>query len=82
MYTDGSAIEATRDGGGGVYIRYRAEEAHISVAAGWYTKNFKAEAIAPNTAATEILVNLNKTQKKVFFSGSLSVLDALQNPKS
>ena len=32
--TDGSAIEATRDGSGGVYIKYTAEEAHISMAAG------------------------------------------------
>ena len=81
--TDGSAIEATRDEGGGVYIKYRAEEAQISVAAGRYATNFRAEAMALNTTATEILANLDKTHKKVvFFSDALSVLDALQkNPK-
>ena len=41
VYTDGSAIEATRNGCGWVYIKYRAEEAHISVAAGRYAMNFK-----------------------------------------
>ena len=81
VYTDGSAIEATRNKGRGVYIKYRAEEVHISVAAGRYTTNFRAEAMAPNTAATKILANLDKTHKKVvFFSYALSVLDTLQNP--
>ena len=64
VYTDGSAIGATRDGGGGVYIKYRAE-VHISVAAGRYATNFKAEAMALNTAATEILANLKQTHKKI-----------------
>ena len=82
VYIDGSATEATRDGGRGVYIQYKAEEAHISVGAGRYAKNFKAEAMALNTAATEILSNLDKIHKKVvFFSDALSVLDALQNPQ-
>ena len=65
VYTDGSAIEATRDGDGGVYIKYRAEEAHISVAAGKYATNFKAEAIALNTAATEILPKLGRPTRKL-----------------
>ena len=69
------------DGGREVYIKCRAEEALISVAAGRCATNFKAEAMALNTAATEMLSNLDKTHKKiVFFSDALSVLDALQPP--
>ena len=80
-YTGGSAIEATRDGGGEAYITYIAEEVHILVAAGRYATNFREEAMALNTAATEILANLDKTHKKVFFSDALLAFDALQNPK-
>ena len=45
-YTDGSAAEATRDGGGGVYIRYNDVTAQITIATGKYSTNFKAEAEA------------------------------------
>ena len=79
--TNGSATEATRDGCGDIYIKYKAEEAHLSVAAGWYATNYKAEAMALNTAAAEIVSNLDKTRKCVFFSDDLLVLDALQNQK-
>ena len=55
---------------------------HVSVAAGRHATNFKAEAMALNTAATEIQANLDKTHKKtIFFSDALSVLDALQSPQ-
>ena len=83
VYIDGSAIDATRDGGAGVYTKYRAEEAHISVAAGRYSTNFKAEAMTLNTAVTEILANLDKTHKEVvFFSDAVSVLVTPQNPQT
>ena len=45
-YTDGSAAEATQDGGGGVYIRYNNGIAQITIATGKYSTNFKAEAEA------------------------------------
>ena len=41
-------------GGGGI-------TSNIAVAAGRHAMNFKAEVIALNTAATEILANLDKT---------------------
>jgi len=34
VYTDGSAAEATRDGGAGIYIRYLDREAEHSIASG------------------------------------------------
>ena len=46
VYTDGSATAATRDGGGGVYIRYEGEESSISLPTGRHSTNFKAEAPA------------------------------------
>ena len=45
-YTDSSAADAIRDGGGGVYIRYNDGKAHITIATGKYLTNFKAEAEA------------------------------------
>ena len=45
-YTDGSTAEATRDRGGGVYIRYNDGIAQITIATGKYSTNFKAEAEA------------------------------------
>ena len=45
-YTGGSAAEATRDGGGGVYIRYNDGIAQITIATGKYSTIFKAEAEA------------------------------------
>ena len=52
--TGGSAVEATRDGGGGVYIRYNDGMAHITIATGKYSTNCKAEAEALRKAAIEI----------------------------
>ena len=54
-YTDGCAAEATRDGVGGVCIRYNDGKAHITIATGKYSTNFKAEAL--KKAAIEIKDN-------------------------
>ena len=81
-FTDGSATEATRDGGAGVFIKYSDEEARIKIATGKYSTNFKAETEALRTAATEIAANLPRTKPNiVIFTDALSVLDALQNPQ-
>ena len=45
-YTDGSAAGATRDWGGGLYIRYNDGTAQITIATRKYSTNFKAEAEA------------------------------------
>ena len=41
--TDGTATAATRDGGGGVYIRCKGEESSISFPTGTFSTNFKVE---------------------------------------
>ena len=80
-YTDGSAAEATQDGGGGVYIKYNDGIAQITIATGKYSTNFKAEAHAIKKAAAEIRNNLPPTKPNVvIFTDALSVLSKLQNP--
>ena len=80
-YTDGCAAEATRDGGGGVYIRYNDGIEQITIATGKYSTNFKAEAEALKKAAIEITNNLPRTKPNVvIFTDALSVLSKLQNP--
>ena len=80
-YTDGSAAEATRDGGGGVYIRYNDEIAQITIATGKYSTNFKAEAEALKKATIEIRNNLPRTKPNVvIFTDALSVLSKLHTP--
>jgi ribonuclease HI len=82
VYTDGSATEATRNGGGGIFIKYKEEEARISIPTGKYSTNYKAEAVSIQTAATHLQENLHKTHKKIaIFSDALSVLEALQSPQ-
>ena len=79
-YTDGSAAEATWDGGDGVYIGYNDRKAHITIATGKYSANFKAEAEALKKAAVEIRDNLPQTKPNVvIFTYALSVLNKLQN---
>ncbi|KAK7100294.1 hypothetical protein V1264_023272 [Littorina saxatilis] len=79
VYTDGSATDATRDGGGGVLIGYREEDAAHSVATGRYSTNYKAEAEALEKAARELHSNLPRAHEKiVIFTDAISVLQALE----
>ena len=81
-YTDGSAAEATRDGGGGVYIKHNDGIAQITIATEKYSTNFKAETEALKRAAIEIRNNLPRTKPiVVIFTDALSVLSKLQNPR-
>ena len=52
------------------------------MAARRHATNFGAEAMALNTAATEILANLDKTHKTVVFFDALSVFNVLQDPQN
>ena len=61
-FTDGSAADATRDGGGGVHTRYSDGKAHIATAMGKYSTNLKAEAEAPEKSAIEIRNNVPRTK--------------------
>ena len=83
-YTDGSAEEATRNGGGGIQIQLKnGETIQMSIATGKYSSNYKAESEALRIAATELINNTELTHMKVvIFSDALSVLQALKDPKN
>ena len=81
-YTDGSAAEATRDGGGGLYIKYNDGIAQITIATEKYSTNFKAEGEALKRAATEIRNSLPRTKPNVvILTDALSDLRKLQTPR-
>ena len=51
VYTDGSATEAVKDGGSGIFIKYPSGNAkRISIPAGHTCSNYKAELLAIQTA--------------------------------
>ena len=78
VYTDGSAEEAVRNGGAGIYIRYPGgREEEISLATGLYSTNYKAEAVALRTGAAHIENSPNTSYNVVFLTDALSVLQAL-----
>ena len=79
-YTDGSAENAVRNGGAGVYIQYAGgKEDKISLATGLYSTNFKSEAEALKTAAAHIEASTHASLKVVLLTDALSVLQALQS---
>ena len=83
VYTDGSAKEASNDGGGGVYIEWPGGKTYgTSIPTGQYSSNYKAEADALEEAAT-ILANDEKTYntKVVLLTDAKSVLQSLTNSK-
>ena len=82
VYTDGSADQAVRCGGAGIYIRYPGGgEEHISLATGLYSTNFKAEAVAIKSGAAHIEHSPLSSTNVVFFSDAKSVLQALNTAR-
>lgn len=82
VYTDGSADQAVKNGGAGIYIRYpEGREEHISLATGLYSTNFKAEAVALRTGAAHIEHSPLSSINVVFFSDAKSVLQALDTAR-
>ena len=81
-YTDGSAEEAIRNGGGGITILQKdGKRIQHAIPTGKFCTNYKAEAEALQTAATMLIENKEAMHPKiVIFSDALSVLQAVQNP--
>ena len=81
-YTDGSAEEALKNGGAGVYINYERRETKLAFATGKYSNNYKAESVAMGKAVEEMLKEADKIKPNVvILTDALSVLEALGNPK-
>ena len=82
VFTDGSAEEATRNGGAGYYIEYPdGKEDRQCFATGIFSSNYKAEAEALRAAASYVMNSPNTSKSVVFLSDALSVLQALQSGK-
>ena len=82
-YTDGSAKNATEDGGGGVYIKFLHRDHAMAVATGKYCNNYQAEAAALGHAATALRENTaDASDKVVIFTDAKSVLTALTSQHS
>ncbi|XP_070181840.1 uncharacterized protein [Littorina saxatilis] len=83
-YTDGSAEDATRNGGGGIVIKLKDErQLQQAIPTGKFSTNYKAEADALQTAARMLHENRETTRSRVvIFSDALSVLQAVQNPRN
>ena len=82
-YTDGSASDATKKGGSGVYIQYPHQQAaSLSFAVGEICTNFKAEVKAIAAAADYLSTSENPGGGVVILTDSLSTLQALagKNP--
>jgi len=82
-YTDGSAEEATRNGGAGITITLASgKKVQRSIPTGQFCSNYKAEADALHSAANLLIDNKQDLRPNVvIFSDALSVLQALQNPR-
>jgi ribonuclease HI len=79
---DGSADQAVRSGGAGIYIKYTGGgEDHISLATGIYSTNFKAEAVALKIGAEHIEHSPLSSHNIVFFSDAKAVLQALDTAR-
>ena len=77
VYTDGSADDAVRNGGAGIFIRYpNDQEDRHQLPTGAHSTNYKAEVEAIKKAA-EVLVD-NTFTKVVILTDALSVLQALE----
>ena len=82
-FTEGSASQAIQDGGGGIYIEWPDNtSSSISIPAGKYSTNYKAEAEARQEAA-RVLVNSEATYntKVVLVTDARSVLESLESTR-
>ena len=80
VFTDGSAEDAVKNGGAGIYVQFsKDEEEKVHLPTGFFSTNYKAEAMALEEAA-KLLRNDPRTNKNVvFLTDALSVLQALKN---
>ena len=83
VFTDGSATEATKNGGAGAIILFNDESETISIPTGRFSSNFRAETEAISEAAKTVASNSSRTMGRVvIFTDALSVLQALENPNN
>ena len=82
IFTDGSAEDATCNGGAGVYVKYPdGTDDRLSFATGLYSTNYKTQIKALRAAAAHIENSPHLSHRVVFLSDVLSALQALQTGK-
>ena len=82
ILTDGSAEDATCNGGAGVCVKYPdGTDDRLSFATGLYSTNYKAETEALRAAAAHIENSPHLSHRVVFLSDALFILQALQTGK-
>ena len=82
VFTDGSATDAVRNGGAGVYIQYPSGETHAEAKpTGLHCTNYRAEAEALTHAANTISSRTDQDTQVVFLTDALSVLQAVISSK-
>ena len=80
-YTDGSAEEAAKNSGGGVFIKFpEGRSIRKSVATGQQSTNYRAEAYALLTAAQTLNQEERLPTNTVFLTDCRSILQSLQSP--
>jgi ribonuclease HI len=83
VYTDGSATEATRNGGAGVLIQYTDGDEELALPTGIFSSNYRAETEALRAAVTKVAQNPERTRGQVvLLTDALSVLQALRSSRS
>ena len=79
IYTDGSAENAVKNGGGGIFIQYpEGTEEKISTPTGLLSTNYKAETVALEKAAKHMSQTVQSHHNIVLLSDALSVLQSLK----
>ena len=79
VYTDGSAENAVKNGGAGIYIKYPdGHDKKISKATGVYSTNYKAEVFAIQMATTHVINSPHTSKNVVFWSDAMSILQAIE----
>ena len=79
IFTDGSASDAVKNGGAGVYIHEKDGSTKVlAEATGVYCTNYRAEVEALNIAAEDTSKSISPESQIVFFTDALSVLQDLE----
>ena len=82
VFTDGSATDAVRNGGAGVYIQFPSGETQTEAKpTGLHCTNYRAEVEALTHAANTISSRIDQDKQVVFLTDALSVLQAVTNSK-
>ena len=82
VFTDGSATNAVKSGGAGVYIQYpNGEQKEEALPTGLFCTNFKAEVEALIQAAHTIAIGADQNTQVVFLTDAQSVLQAYNSDR-